>query len=265
MGRKPTTKATSTCYGYSVRAKVALSGMAMFPLLLILLVLWRGVDEDVSKDSLTEMVQVPPEYYHSGRQDIYDAQRRISELSGELEVLIKDVMVQQGEVERKCKDLLLDNGIIHNSLPDNPFNMLICEEIPNELIVTESRLLSCDEILHVLIPKSSVAELDTFYEFVSGSYEKEQVMLHWVSPKVPTIQWCLGGRYHNNELRSQCYKQANLKLIQEITMLKRLKLAGIVKVSPLASILCIFNVLVYVVLYYYHIFYCSVVLFVVVA
>ena len=140
-------------------------------------------------------------------------------------------MVQQANVERKCKEVLISNGIVYDSLPDNPFNTLICEQVPSELIISESQLLSCDEILHVLIPKSAIAELDMFYEFVSGVYNDERVMLHWVSPKVTSVQWCL-GQQRSDELRSQCYKQANLKLIQEITLLKRLKLSNVVKVSP---------------------------------
>ena len=230
MGRKVSAKAGTKSYGYSTRAKIALSGMAMFPLLLILLVMWRGVGEDISEKFVTEGLQMIGEYTHSGIQDFDDAQRRISELSEELDTLIKDVMVQQAKVEKKCKDLLITNGIVYDSLPDNPFNTLICEQIPSELIISESHLLSCTEILHVLIPKSAVAELDMFYEFVSGVYNDQQVMLHWVSPKVTSVKWCL-GQQRSNELRSECYKQANLKLIQEITLLKRLRMNNIVKVS----------------------------------
>ena len=231
MPRKVTGKNNTTSYGYSTRAKIALSGMAMFPLLLILLVMWRGVGEDVSENFVSEGLQIMREYTDTGIQDIDEAQRRISELSKELDTLIKDVMVQQANVERKCKEVLISNGIVYDSLPDNPFNTLICEQVPSELIISESQLLSCDEILHVLIPKSAIAELDMFYEFVSGVYKDERVMLHWVSPKVTSVQWCL-GQQRSDELRSQCYKQANLKLIQEITLLKRLKLSNIVKVSP---------------------------------
>lgn len=231
MGRKVTVKATAPTYGYSTRAKIALSGMAMFPLLLILLVMWRGVGDDASDNFVTEKLQIMREYTHSGMNDIDDAQRIISDLSEELDTLIKDVMVQQAEVERKCKDILVTNGIVYDSLPDNPFNTLICEQIPSELIISESNLLSCDEILHVLIPKLAVAELDMFYEFVSGVYDGHQVMLHWVSPRVTSVQWCL-GQERSDELRNQCYKQANLKLIQEITLLKRLRMFNIVKVSP---------------------------------
>ena len=239
MGRKATGKTNATTYGYSTRAKIALSGMAMFPLLLILLIMWRGVGEDISEKLVSEGLHVMREYTDldpdSGIQDIDDAQRRINELSKELDTLIKDVMVQQADVERKCKDLLVTNGIVYDSLPDNPFNTLICEQLPSELIISESQLLSCDEILHVLIPKSAVAELDMFYEYVSGAYRDEQVMLHWVSPKVTSVQWCL-GQQRSDELRSQCYKQANLKLIQEITLLKRLKLNNVVKVSAFYEI-----------------------------
>ena len=234
MGRKVTAKNATKTYGYSTRAKIALSGMAMFPLLVILLVMWRGVGEDISENFISDKLQMMREYTHSGIQDIDDVQRRISELSEELDTLIKDVMVQQANVEKKCKDVLVTNGIVHDSLPDNPFNLLICEQIPSELIISESHLLSCDEILHVLIPKSAVAELDMFYEYVAGVHDNEQVMLHWVSPKITSVQWCL-GQQRSDELRSQCYKQANLKLIQEITLLKRLKIANIVKVSLFSS------------------------------
>ena len=195
--------------------------------------MWRGVGEDISESFVLDKLETMKEYFHSGNQDIDDAQRRISELSEELDMLIKDVLVQQTKVEKKCKDFLTSNGIVYDSLPDNPFNTLICEQVPSELIISESDLLSCDEILHVLIPKSAVEETDMFYEFVSGVYNDEPVMLHWVSPKVTSIHWCLGLE-RSDELRSQCYKQANLKLIQEITLLKRLKLANIVKVGPIS-------------------------------
>lgn len=230
MGRKTSSKTGTACYGYSTRAKIALSGMAMFPLLLILLIMWRGVGENVSENFVSDGLQLMREYTHSSTQDIDDAQRRISELSEELDLLIKDVMVQQASVEKKCKDVLVANGIVYDSLPDNPFNTLICEQIPSELIISESHLLSCDEILRVLIPKSAIAELDMYYEFVSGVYDDNQVMLHWVSPKVTSVKWCLGNQY-SDELRTQCYKQANLKLIQEITLLKRLKMNNIVKLK----------------------------------
>jgi len=226
MGRKPL---NAKDYGYSTRAKIALSGMAMFPLLLILLVLWRGLGEDVSEDYLLERLSLLHDPSIPSAQDVDAVQSRLDELSNELNSLIKDVLVQQTAIETKCKEFLTTNGIVYDSLPDNPFNSLICEQTPGELIMSESNLLTCEEILHVLIPKAAVAQYNQFYESVTGVYNDEHIILHWVSPKATSVRLCLKFD-RSGDVRGQCYKQANLKLIQEITLLKRLKVQNIVKV-----------------------------------
>jgi len=226
MGKK---SSNASNYGYSTRAKIALSGMAVFPLLLIVLVLWRGLGEDVSENYLLGRMSLLHESI-SSPPDEDAVQNRLDELSEELNSLIKDVLVQQTTIETKCKEFLTTHGVVYDSLPDDPFNSIICEQVPGELIISESHLLSCEEILHVLIPKSAVAQLNLFYESVTGVYNDEHIILHWVSPKVTSVRWCL--KYdHDGDVRSQCYKQANLKLIQEITMLKRLKINNIAKVQ----------------------------------
>jgi len=231
MGKKSSNVSN---YGYSTRAKIALSGMAVFPLLVIVLVLWRGLGEDVSENHLLGRMSLLHESI-SSPPDEDAVQNRLDELSEELNSLIKDVLIQQTTIETKCKEFLTTHGVVYDSLPDDPFNSVICEQVPGELIISESHLLSCEEILHVLIPKSAVAQLSLFYESVTGVYNDEHIILHWVSPKVTSVRWCL--KYdHNGDVRSQCYKQANLKLIQEITMLKRLKINNIVKVQYLVTI-----------------------------